>query len=223
MIRSWRRVAEALLPELVQGKRTRTLSEFFFDLVLAVRAAGPESDLFLRANAFAAYSLHPDRHRSVRRTLITDYVRHLAADPNLRLALAAYFLNDAHRLSPALQPVLPSEELALWEAALAAAGPPRAQWSRADLEAIAAHASAHEPRVQASLVVGCYHCVDVLSPARITEWIPSLQAGVPRTALCPQCGIDAILPDDVPGAALTKPLLAAMEAYWFGDLGTTAV
>jgi hypothetical protein len=35
------------------------------------------------------------------------------------------------------------------------------------------------------------------------------------TALCPHCGIDAVLPDDVPGAPLSTGLLEAMRQYWF--------
>jgi hypothetical protein len=34
------------------------------------------------------------------------------------------------------------------------------------------------------------------------------------TALCPRCGIDAVLPSAVP-VALTAELLAAMHAHWF--------
>jgi hypothetical protein len=33
--------------------------------------------------------------------------------------------------------------------------------------------------------------------------------------LCPRCGIDSLLPDDVPGAALSPDLLEAMRQYWF--------
>ncbi|MBX3147739.1 MAG: hypothetical protein KF785_13315 [Gemmatimonadales bacterium] len=223
MIRRWRRAAEALLPELFSDKRKHRLSDFCFELVLAVRAAGPESELFLRAGAFAAYCYHPDRHRSIRKAVVEDYLRHLAADPTLRLALAAYFVDDHHRLGPALFAVLPSDAFADWEAAVAAVGPPRTQWSEADLEAIGGHAGAHEQRVRASPIVGCYHCVTLFPPDDITEWIPSLRAGVQRTAICPHCGIDAILPADVPGGALTLPLLAALEAHGFGDLGPTAI
>lgn len=223
MSRSWRPVAAALLPELFHDRRNHSLSDFYFELVLAVRAAGPESELFLRAAAFAAYCFHPDKHQSIRKTVVDDYLRHLAADRALRFALAAYFVDDHHRLGPALFEVLPSDVFTGWEAAVAAAGPPRTQWSEADLEAIGGHASAHEQRVRASPIVGCYHCVTLLPPDEITEWIPSLRRGVQRTAICPRCGIDAILPADIPGGGLTVPLLAALEAHGFGDLGPTPI
>jgi len=36
-----------------------------------------------------------------------------------------------------------------------------------------------------------------------------------QTAVCPRCGIDAVLPDSVPGAPLTLTLLSDMQAFWF--------
>ena len=53
----------------------------------------------------------------------------------------------------------------------------------------------------------------------ISEWIdgPQLASGeTPAgvTALCPRCGIDAVLPSAMP-VPLTTDLLAEMHSHWF--------
>jgi hypothetical protein len=60
-------------------------------------------------------------------------------------------------------------------------------------------------------------------PSEIKDWIDpapgeriatdELDAG--ETALCPRCGIDAVLPDRLPGATLDAALLREMHAFWF--------
>jgi hypothetical protein len=50
--------------------------------------------------------------------------------------------------------------------------------------------------------------------AAIEEWIDE-----GTTALCPRCGVDSVLPDNVPRAPLTVELLQEMHAYWFEDKG----
>ena len=93
------------------------------------------------------------------------------------------------------------------------------RWNRADLEGIHRHSSWHRERVLQSTVCGCFYCLAMFPPTDIVEWIP--EAGKHgelvdnATALCPRCGIDAVLPDSVPGASLSRELLVAMEKRWF--------
>jgi hypothetical protein len=54
---------------------------------------------------------------------------------------------------------------------------------------------------------GCFYCLALFDTAEITDWIDDGQ-----TALCPRCGIDAVLPatEDV-----TPEFLKQMQEYWF--------
>ena len=95
--------------------------------------------------------------------------------------------------------------------------------------------SFHRRAVLAAPRIGCFHCLRFHKPTEIKEWIdvrPDLSGLPPKatlavmlklkkkrvgmTALCPGCGIDSVLPDRTYGFKLTKELLAAMSAKWFG-------
>jgi hypothetical protein len=93
------------------------------------------------------------------------------------------------------------------------------QWSRADLEQIHKASSRHRGRVERSTICGCFYCLATYAPAEIKDWVDGPGSGedldVGVTALCARCGIDAVLPDNVPGAPITQGLLEAMHAYWF--------
>ncbi len=56
----------------------------------------------------------------------------------------------------------------------------------------------------------CYYCYKVYSPSEIQEWVDVGN----DTAICPHCGIDAVLPVNEEGekdlAFLTK-----LHEYWF--------
>jgi hypothetical protein len=47
------------------------------------------------------------------------------------------------------------------------------------------------PALEAATKCGCYYCLKIYSPSKITEWCDSDQ-----TAICPECGIDAVIPFD---------------------------
>lgn len=59
-----------------------------------------------------------------------------------------------------------------------------------------------------SALFGCFFCISTDASPRIKKWTDN---GV--TALCPRCGIDAVLP----GVTDTK-LLAAMCERWFTNI-----
>ena len=61
---------------------------------------------------------------------------------------------------------------------------------------------------------GCFYCLKIFSPAEIEEWCPEQDEDEEVTAICPYCGIDAILPEsaDYP---LIDEFLGAMQERWF--------
>ena len=61
---------------------------------------------------------------------------------------------------------------------------------------------------------GCFYCVKVFSPSEIEEWCPELDDGEEVTAICPHCGIDAVLSESA-GYPLTHEFLVAMRDRWF--------
>ena len=54
----------------------------------------------------------------------------------------------------------------------------------------------HEKAIKNSKECGCFHCISIFPPSEIEEWIdePEECPRRPgRTAICPWCGIDAVL------------------------------
>lgn len=75
----------------------------------------------------------------------------------------------------------------------------------------------HERDILNSKQCGCFHCLTIFKSNKITQWIdedPQSSRGVGRTALCPECGIDAILPDNI-GYEITNDLLMQMNKKYF--------
>ena len=74
---------------------------------------------------------------------------------------------------------------------------------------VTAHAfsSQHRKQIQHAGKAGCFYCLAFFDPAGITEWIEE-----ETTALCPKCGIDAVLPVD---EQVTPEFLKAMQQKWF--------
>ena len=55
----------------------------------------------------------------------------------------------------------------------------------------------------------CYYCCKVYQPSEIKEWVDKND-----TALCPHCGIDAVLPVYEEGEKDIS-FLTKMNKYWF--------
>ena len=68
--------------------------------------------------------------------------------------------------------------------------------------------SLHRDRVLASHWVGCFYCLLIFSPKSIRKWVDDEQ-----TALCPVCGIDAVVPVSV--ERFNTDFLERMHRYWF--------
>lgn len=64
---------------------------------------------------------------------------------------------------------------------------------------------------------GCFYCLHIFSPAEIYEWIPEENGGTEVTALCPYCGIDAVIGESS-GFPITQEFLKVMgRKYFDGD------
>ena len=78
-------------------------------------------------------------------------------------------------------------------------------------DAIEAHelCTCHRDALTYADKCGCFHCKRIYDPRKITEWVDH-----GKTALCPYCGIDAVIPDteDYP---LTTAFLKKMYQKWF--------
>jgi hypothetical protein len=80
-----------------------------------------------------------------------------------------------------------------------------------DTTAAHQHCRRHRAAVLASGVCGCFYCQRSFPPAAIAGWV---HAG--QTALCPLCGINAVL-GDASGIPITAEFLAAMHHRWFAQ------
>jgi hypothetical protein len=63
--------------------------------------------------------------------------------------------------------------------------------------------------LSASSLAACYYCQTVFPTSEVTEFIAS-----EGTALCPYCGIDAVLPSTA-GYSFTEAQLRALNEFWF--------
>ncbi len=57
---------------------------------------------------------------------------------------------------------------------------------------------------------GCFYCLEIFEPNEIIQWLKD--SG--ETALCPFCGIDAVIGESS-GYPVTKDFLKEMQEYWF--------
>lgn len=75
---------------------------------------------------------------------------------------------------------------------------------------ISAHkySSDHREQLLHDNVCGCFHCLNIFSPEKITNWLGA------KTAVCPYCGIDAVIGESS-GYPVTKEFLQKMKNYWF--------
>jgi hypothetical protein len=74
----------------------------------------------------------------------------------------------------------------------------------------------HEEEIARSVMCGCRHCLSLFTPVEITEWVDEPEdrpRGKGRTALCPSCGVDSVLPDTIEEEP-TLDLLRAMKVKY---------
>ncbi len=68
----------------------------------------------------------------------------------------------------------------------------------------------HRERILKEETIGCFFCRNISDVSEIKEWVDR-----GSTALCPKCGVDAILP----GSLCDESVLIQMDNYWFGVWG----
>jgi hypothetical protein len=78
-------------------------------------------------------------------------------------------------------------------------------------EHIAAHAFSirHRAALVQSTECGCFYCLELFQPVEVLNWVDDND-----TALCPRCGIDAVIGSSS-GFPITCEFLTKMQAYWF--------
>jgi len=78
-----------------------------------------------------------------------------------------------------------------------------------DLKAAHKHSNRHRAELESSDQCGCFHCLEVFSTKQIDVWVDDED-----TALCPICGIDAVI-GSTAGFPLTAAFLSEMRQHWF--------
>jgi hypothetical protein len=78
-----------------------------------------------------------------------------------------------------------------------------------ECDAAHVHSSAHRDELATSTSCGCFFCFRIFGYKEIDRWIDGNQ-----TALCPKCGIDAVL-GDASGFPIGDAFLRRMHRHWF--------
>jgi hypothetical protein len=73
------------------------------------------------------------------------------------------------------------------------------------------HSSRNRDEILASTHCGCFYCTSVFKPFDVADWVKDERG---ETAICPKCGIDAVLGDRA-GYPLTEDFLRRMHDRWF--------
>lgn len=87
-------------------------------------------------------------------------------------------------------------------------------FSRQELEVQHELSSMHRKEVEDAGYCGCCYCQESFPADKIDSWIDSNSAGEGQTAICPLCGIDAIIPSQN-GEPIDGRLLEAMHQQYF--------
>jgi hypothetical protein len=80
-----------------------------------------------------------------------------------------------------------------------------------DLEAAHKHSFKTRDELLVSTACGCFYCERMFSPREVQEW-----ADEGQTAICPYCGIDAVI-GDKSGYPIDFAFLRKMKERWFGQ------
>jgi hypothetical protein len=85
-------------------------------------------------------------------------------------------------------------------------------YSKSTLEKIKEHAANNEIEIVKSNQCGCFFCRQIYSARQVQDWIND---GRGISAICPECGTDAVI-GDAAGIPLEKSMLKAMNLQYFG-------
>lgn len=70
--------------------------------------------------------------------------------------------------------------------------------------------SNHKAQLQRDKKCGCFYCLRIFDPAEIVDWIDDVSG----TAVCPYCGIDAVIGESS-GYPINAEFLKEMKQRWF--------
>ncbi len=73
------------------------------------------------------------------------------------------------------------------------------------------YCTSNQKMLKKDTVCGCFYCLKIFSPAKITDWIKDKNG---PTAMCPFCGIDSVIGESS-GYPITEVFLKEMKEYWF--------
>ncbi len=71
------------------------------------------------------------------------------------------------------------------------------------------YATSNERALSNSDMAGCYYCKNIYPSNEVTDFLET-----ERTALCPRCGIDSVIPSNSP-IKLSPKNLSELNKYWF--------
>lgn len=84
-----------------------------------------------------------------------------------------------------------------------------------DAEAAHEFCSNNKPALEKDKICGCFYCETIFDPKEIEEWvIADNSIDYLGTAICPHCGIDAVIGESS-GFPVTKEFLHQMHLQWF--------
>ena len=90
---------------------------------------------------------------------------------------------------------------------------------KSEIEQVHEYSSDNLELIRKSQKCGCFYCGKTFFSADFfdkLEWVRKPMENDRNTALCPFCGIDAVLPDGA-GYVLSNELLSRMKDYWFNE------
>ena len=82
---------------------------------------------------------------------------------------------------------------------------------QSNLQSLFKASFANEPALSCSFRAGCYYCTSIFSPSEICDWIDDKPF---RTAVCPECGTDSVIPESEE-VGLTPMLLKHLQLECF--------
>ena len=86
-------------------------------------------------------------------------------------------------------------------------------WTVEELKAVYSNSIRNEESILKSNLCGCFHCISILAATDVKSSEMVVEKDGFKTAICPICGIDAVLGDA--SVEITAELLEALNEYYF--------
>jgi hypothetical protein len=85
-----------------------------------------------------------------------------------------------------------------------------------DVVAAHSHCIRNRAELEQSETSGCFFCLEIYPAGEVWEWIRERQEDEERlTAMCPKCGIDAVIGDASGYPVADTQFLERMKRHWF--------